>query len=117
VNKNIKAESFSSTFFSNLIQLSLSLHFFVYILSNFPQKIGFDAGLPDFLLIKYFQNMVKYTKFTLNYQMAIKYTKWPIYTPHGHKMYQHFSLQDTPKFTQSRIFCFENIPYGNPALM
>jgi hypothetical protein len=32
------------------------------------------------------------------------YNKWPIYIPNGHKIYQHLSLQDTPKFTQSWIF-------------
>jgi hypothetical protein len=48
--------------------------------------------------------------------VVIKYTKWSKYIPNGHKIYQHLSLQDTPKFTQSLIFglkiwqpCFESI--------
>jgi hypothetical protein len=44
----------------------------------------------------------------LNYQIAIKYAaKWPKYIPNGHKIYQHLSLHDTPKFTQSWIFGFK----------
>jgi hypothetical protein len=31
-------------------------------------------------------------------------TKWLKLIPNGHKIYQHLSLQDTPKFTQSWIF-------------
>jgi hypothetical protein len=38
------------------------------------------------------------------YQMAIKYTKWQLNRPNGHKIYQHLSLQDTAKFTQIGIF-------------
>jgi hypothetical protein len=43
--------------------------------------------------------------------MTTKYTKWPLNisngrknTPNGHKVYQHFPLQDPPKFTQIGIF-------------
>jgi hypothetical protein len=43
--------------------------------------------------------------------MAIKYIKWPenmyikrpLNTQYIHKIYQHLSLQDTPKFTQIGI--------------
>jgi hypothetical protein len=31
-------------------------------------------------------------------------TKWTENLPNGHKIYQHLPLQDTPKFTQIRIF-------------
>jgi hypothetical protein len=34
--------------------------------------------------------------------------------PHDHKIYQDFSLQDPPKFTQNWDFWFENKPSGNP---
>jgi hypothetical protein len=40
------------------------------------QRICFKPELPDFSLLKY-QNGGKYAKLPLNYQMAIKYTKWP----------------------------------------
>jgi hypothetical protein len=40
------------------------------------------------------------------YQMAVKYNN-------RNKIYRH-PLQDPPKFTQTGIFCFENIPSGNP---
>jgi hypothetical protein len=36
--------------------------------------------------------------------MAGKYTKWPENIPNGHKISQHFPLQDPPKFTQIGIF-------------
>jgi hypothetical protein len=78
----------------------------------------------QFLVDKIYQNGGKYTKLAPNYQMAIKYTKWPNNIPNGHKIYQmaikytnwtlnipngqniyqHLSLQDNPKFTQSWIF-------------
>jgi hypothetical protein len=40
---------------------------------------GFAAGLQDFSLFHDFmyQNGGKYTKLPLNFQTAIKYTKWP----------------------------------------
>jgi hypothetical protein len=34
--------------------------------------------------------------------------------PNGHKIYQHLTLQDTPKFTQNWEFWYENIPSGSP---
>jgi hypothetical protein len=65
----------------------------------------------------------KYTK------MAGKYTKWLENIPNGHKIYQHFPLQDTPKYTQIGIFglkinhlvtlvfvCCSKKKSGNPAL-
>jgi hypothetical protein len=36
--------------------------------------------------------------------MAIKYFQWPYNRPNGHKLNQHFPLQDPPKFTQIGIF-------------
>jgi hypothetical protein len=38
------------------------------------------------------------------YQMSIKNTKWLQNRPSVHTIYQHLSLQDTPKFTQTWIF-------------
>jgi hypothetical protein len=38
------------------------------------------------------------------YQMAIKYFQWPLHGPNSPKIYQHFPLQDPPKFTQIGIF-------------
>jgi hypothetical protein len=52
----------------------------------------------------------KYTKWQQ------KYNKWPQNRPNGRKIYQHFSLQDPPKFTPNWEFWFENMPSGNPAL-
>jgi hypothetical protein len=48
------------------------------------------------------------------YQIAIKCTKRPENCLNGHIIYPHFQLQDPAKFTQIRIFWFENIPSGNP---
>jgi hypothetical protein len=45
-----------------------------------------------------------YTKLPLNFQMAIKYTKWPEYIPNVHRIYQAFLFKGPPKFTQIRIF-------------
>jgi hypothetical protein len=39
--------------------------------------------------------------------MAVNYTN-------GHKNYQHFLLQELPKFSPNWDFCFENIASGNP---
>jgi hypothetical protein len=41
------------------------------------------------------------------YQIATEYIKWPENRQNGHKIYQHLSLQDPPKFTQSGIFGFK----------
>jgi hypothetical protein len=38
------------------------------------------------------------------YKIPTKYTKWSQKRPNGHKIYQHLSLKDPPKFTQIRIF-------------
>jgi hypothetical protein len=47
-------------------------------------------------------------------RIASKYTEWPQNIPNGHKMYQHFPLQDPPKYTKIGIFGFKNIPSGKP---
>jgi hypothetical protein len=61
------------------------------------------AGLPDFTPEK----PGKYTKnYNKIYKMAIKYTKWQLNRPKGHKLYQHMSL-DTLKFTQIVILCLK----------
>jgi hypothetical protein len=39
-----------------------------------------------------------------------------VHIPHGHKIYLHLSLQDTPKIFPNWDFWFENIPSGNRAL-
>jgi hypothetical protein len=36
--------------------------------------------------------------------MAIKYFKWPQNRPNGNKIYQHFPLEDPPKFPKIGIF-------------
>jgi hypothetical protein len=36
--------------------------------------------------------------------MAMKYPNWLKYFPNGQKIYQHLSLQDTPRFTKIGIF-------------
>jgi hypothetical protein len=39
------------------------------------------------------------------YQMVIKYEcQMAVKGPNGHEIYQHFPLQDLPKFTQIGIF-------------
>jgi hypothetical protein len=38
------------------------------------------------------------------YQMSTKYTKWPEIGLNGPKIYQHFPMQNLPKFTQIGIF-------------
>jgi hypothetical protein len=48
------------------------------------------------------------------YQIGTKYNKWPENRPKCHKIYQHLPLQVLPKFTQIRIFLFENMPSDNP---
>jgi hypothetical protein len=45
----------------------------------------------------------KYTKLPLNYQMAIKYTKWKQYIPNCHRICRPFPFQGPPKFTQIGI--------------
>jgi hypothetical protein len=67
--------------------------------------IGGDEGrVARSFLVKIYQNREKYTKLSLNYQMAIKYTKWAKSIPNGHKRYQHFPVQGPPKFAQIGIF-------------
>jgi hypothetical protein len=46
--------------------------------------------------------------------MATKYTKWPWNGPNGHKIYQHFQLQDPPRFSQIGIFGLKTNKSGNP---
>jgi hypothetical protein len=38
------------------------------------------------------------------YQMTTKYTKWPENIPNGHKIYQHFPLQDPPNLPTLDFF-------------
>jgi hypothetical protein len=66
---------------------------------------NYGSGLPDFFLVqltkpgKIYQMVTKYV-----YKMAIKYAKWPKNIPSGHKIYQHFPFQGSPKYTQIWIF-------------
>jgi hypothetical protein len=53
------------------------------------------------------QNGVKYTKLPLNYQMALKCTKWS-------KSIPAFSIPRPSKMYPNRDFWYENIPSGNP---
>jgi hypothetical protein len=47
--------------------------------------------------------------------MALKYTKLPQNISNEHKIYQHFPLQDPPKYTQNAIFGIKSKPSGKPA--
>jgi hypothetical protein len=62
-----------------------------------------DQGCQIFLETIY-QNSGKCTRLALNYQMTIKYTKWPLYIANSHKIYQPFPFQGPPKWTQIGIF-------------
>jgi hypothetical protein len=65
--------------------------------SNYPpNRLQSQSGLPDFS----WYNIPKWEKLQ---QVTFKYTKWPQNIPNGHKIYQHLSLQDPPKFTQIGI--------------
>jgi hypothetical protein len=72
-----------------------------------------NQGCQIFLDAKY-QNWEKYTELLLNYQMAIKCTKWPYYIQNGQIMYQPFSIRRPLKFYPSLDFWFEKKPSGNP---
>jgi hypothetical protein len=61
---------------------------------------------------------VQHTKTGKNVPNDNKYTKWPqkcskwsYNRPDGHKIYQHLSLLDPPKFTQIGIFGLKAICY------
>jgi hypothetical protein len=59
-----------------------------------------NQGCQIFLDAKY-QNWEKYTELLLNYQMAIKCTKWPYYIQNGQEYTNHFpleGLEKLPKF-------------------
>jgi hypothetical protein len=79
--------------------------------------------MPDFIGTTY-QNEKNTQRNHKMYQMATKYTKWPQNIPNGHKIYQmaikyryqHLRLQDTPKFTQIRIW-FEKYAIWQPYLV
>jgi hypothetical protein len=66
----------------------------------------FLPGLPDFSWYnipkrgKYTDKTTKYIKWPLKYKMVVKFVP----RPNSHKIYQHLSQQDTPKFTQIGIF-------------
>jgi hypothetical protein len=51
-----------------------------------------------------YPNGGKYTKLPLNYQMAIKNTKWQQYIPNGHRKNKLVSFQGPREFTQIWIF-------------
>jgi hypothetical protein len=61
-------------------------------------------GLPDFNCVQHTKTGKKKQNDLKKYQMAIKYFQRPYNRPKGHKTYQHFPLQDPPKFTQIGIF-------------
>jgi hypothetical protein len=84
--------------------------------SNFSLECPVQ-GCQIFLDTQY-QNGGKYTKWPLNYQMAIKgiYQMAAIYS-YGHRIYKPFIFLGPPKFTQIGIFGFKiHLPSGNPAL-
>jgi hypothetical protein len=60
-------------------------------------RTGLRAGLPDFFLV---QN----TKTGKIYEVTRNYINRPENGPSVHKIYQHLSVQDPPKFTQIWIF-------------
>jgi hypothetical protein len=59
---------------------------------------GKTSGLHRFLLVQY---CTKTGKHVPNVQ---KITKWPLNIPNGHRIYNKFRFQGTPKYTQSGIF-------------
>jgi hypothetical protein len=76
----------------------------------------FESGLPDFSLHN-IPKQGKNTKWlwnTPNEHKNIPNEHKNI--PNGQKTYQHLPLQVPPNLTQIRIFGFENMPSGNPAL-
>jgi hypothetical protein len=89
---------------------------FIYYLPPCILICGTPAGLPDFSWSKHTKMGKNITNDHKLYQTAINFTKWPQNIPNGHKIYQHLPFKGPPKFTQSRDFCFENKPSGNPGL-
>jgi hypothetical protein len=74
-------------------------------LTRHGQKQGSQTFLGRYNIPKRGKYIPNYCKL---YQIATKYTKLrKICTPNGHKIYQHLTLQDPPKFTQSGIFGWE----------
>jgi hypothetical protein len=69
-------------------------------------------GLSD-IFGTWYPNRKKSTKWTQNVPNDHKTSQMSI--PNGHKIYQHFSIQGPPKFTQIGIFGLKNKPSGNPA--
>jgi hypothetical protein len=69
-------------------------------------KLLYLSRVARFFLTQYTKNVENIpTKLPLNYQMAIKHTKWPYtYIRNVHKIYQLFPFQGPPKFTQIVIF-------------
>jgi hypothetical protein len=68
----------------------------------------FSVRVARFFLLQHTKtggNIPDDQKYTIQvYQMAINYIKCPENLPNSHKIYQHCSLQDPPKFTQIGIF-------------
>jgi hypothetical protein len=89
--------------------------FFLHFASSFKFRLKkLLHRVARFLLVKYTKTGKKY-QITTKLPNGHKNTQRPKCIPNDHKIYQHLSLQDTPKFTQSWIFGFVNIPSGNPA--
>jgi hypothetical protein len=57
-----------------------------------------------FFLATNYQNGVNVPNYLKICQKAVKYDRWPLNRPNGHKIYQHVPSQDRPKFTQIVIF-------------
>jgi hypothetical protein len=94
------------------IFLMMSKRFFFIIHkkggSSWPggQCVEAETALPDFS----WYNIPKREKIYQNdyyVQTTLKCTKWQWNRQNWHKMYQHFSLSNTPKFTQIGIFCLK----------
>jgi hypothetical protein len=49
----------------------------------------------------------KVPNYNIIYQMVIKYPKYRVTIPNGHKICQHFPIKDPPKFTKIGIFGLE----------
>jgi hypothetical protein len=67
-------------------------------------ELQLGAGLPDFSWCDIPKTGKLYQNDHKMYQIVSKHTKWQQNRPNGYKIYQHLSLQDTPKFTQIGFF-------------
>jgi hypothetical protein len=51
------------------------------------------------------------------YQIATKYTTWPLNRPNGHEIYQHLPLQVHLENPKIRIFGLKKMASDNPGVV